>query len=577
MKLLSPVEGKTMLRKLPNQITTRPWLRLALAVVVIIAGLAPVGVPILSDNTWRQVSIGVENPAPAAAPFTYRWSGADDKTQVLRSDDDGQSWHAVAAIPQSVAQIEAVRGDEQTVLARSVTGIWISRDGGLSWVRSASLPSRPLSLVAGSKSTGQLLVGTESGGLLVSRDLGATWQVVEYVTLAGGGAAPLAITALAQNAGDDSILYAATGIWLGTSTTRLIPVGVFASLDGGRRWLEVERLPLNAAPITVLGSAANHPLAVSAKDEAGVVRSMQMNLTPELLALLDSEDAGLRASAAKAIGLTGNASALPALLDHLRDSDALAGDAVAAAIGRLGDRSAVPTLAAALTADDEATRARAAFALGALKASEAVPQLGRMLLADRPMAARRAAEALAAIGTTEALTALAAPLADADMTSARHLAMIGLEMAGPLAVPTLVAGLNRDQATLRANAAEMLGWLRAAPATAELAHALSDADPTVRSQAAWALGEVATPEARAALTKALTVETDAAAQQAAALALAHARTQAGEGATVEGSFWASLAVGLTAIPATRWTMLVFSLVLAAILLVIGRRQAHVQI
>jgi len=218
-----------MLRKLPNQIITRPWLRLALAVVVVIAGLAPVGVPILSDNTWRQASIGAEDPVPAATPFTYRWSGAGDKTQVLRSDDGGQSWHAVAAIPQSVAQIEAVRGDEQTVLARSATGIWISRDGGLSWVRSASLPSRPLSMVAGSKSTGQLLVGTESGGLLVSRDLGATWQVAEYVTLAGGGAAPLAITALAQNAGDDSILYAATGIWLGTSTTRLVPGGVFAS------------------------------------------------------------------------------------------------------------------------------------------------------------------------------------------------------------------------------------------------------------------------------------------------------------------------------------------------------------
>ena len=250
-----------MLRELPNQLIKRPSLRIALAVIVIIAGLAPVGVPILSDNAWRQASVQSEAPAVASAPFTYRWSHADGKTHVLRSEDGGRSWHAVTAIPQPVAQIEAVRGDEQIVVARSATTIWISRDGGLSWVRSASLPSRPLSMVAGSKSTGQLLVGTESGGLLVSRDLGATWQVVEYVTLAGGGAAPLAITALAQNAGDDSILYAATGIWLGTSTTRLIPVGVFASLDGGRRWLEVERSPLGAAPITELHAGANHSLS----------------------------------------------------------------------------------------------------------------------------------------------------------------------------------------------------------------------------------------------------------------------------------------------------------------------------
>ncbi len=140
-----------MLKKMANQIITRSWLRLALAVVVIIAGLAPVGVPILSDNTWRRASVRMEAPAAEAAPFAYRLRHADDNTQVQRSDDGGQSWHAVATIPQPVAQIEAVRGDEQTVLARSATGIWISRDGGLSWTQSASLPSRPLSMAAGSR------------------------------------------------------------------------------------------------------------------------------------------------------------------------------------------------------------------------------------------------------------------------------------------------------------------------------------------------------------------------------------------------------------------------------------------
>ena len=91
-----------------------------------------------------------------------------------------------------------------------------------------------------------------------------------------------------------------------------------------------------------------------------------------------------------------------------------------------------------------------------------------MLLADGAMAARNAAGALAAIGTTDALTVLAAPLADDEMTAARHAAMIGWELAGPEAVPTLVAALSQDQATMRANAAEMLGWLKATPATAEL-------------------------------------------------------------------------------------------------------------
>jgi len=571
-----------MLKSLVNHIITRAWLRLALAVIVIVAGLAPVGAPILSDNSWRQGSARGENPASSAAPFVYRSNVFGESTQVLRSDDNGRSWHAVAAIPQPVTQVEVVRGDEQTVLARSATGTWISRDGGLSWAQSATLPSRPLSLATGSKSTGQVFVGTESAGLLVSHDLGATWQAVDYTTLAGGGAAPLAVTALAQSTdddavNDDAIIYAATAIWLGTSSVRLTPVGIFASLDGGRRWLEIERSPLSAAPITELHATPGQPLAVSATDKAGRVRSVQMVLTPELLAMLDSENVGLRASAAKAIGMIGDTSALAALLGHLSDNDAVAGDALAEAIARLGDRSAVPALSAALNASDEATRARAAYALGALKASEATPQLGRMLREGEPLAARRAAEALAAIGTTEALTALAAPLADGAMTSARHAAMIGLELAGPQAVPTLVAALSQGQATLRANSAEMLGWLKAAPATTELAQALSDTDPVVRSQAAWALGEVATPQAKAALTGAIAAETDAAAHQAATAALAHAEARAGAGEAVEGSLWAALATGLTTIPASRWTMLALSLVLAATLLLIGRRQPHVRI
>jgi len=104
----------------------------------------------------------------------------------------------------------------------------------------------------------------------------------------------------------------------------------------------------------------------------------------------------------------------------------------------------------------------------------------------------------------------------------------------------------------------------------------SDPEPAVRSEAAWALGEVATLQAKAALTNALSVETDAAAQQTTTAALARAQTLTGESQILEESFWASLAAGLTAIPASRWTMLAFSLVLGVLLLIIGRRQPRVR-
>lgn len=564
-----------MMRRWFQTMAIRPWLRISLAALLIIAGLAPVGAPILSDNTWRQVPASADNTGSAALPFFYRWTAGDDQTRVQRSDDGGQTWHDVAAIPQPVAQLEAVRGDEQTILARSPKAIWISRDGGASWTLTAGLPSRPLAMTVGDKASGLLLAGTESAGLQASRDMGATWAAVNDATLAGGGGAPLAVTALTTDTEDGRIVYAATGIWLGTSTTRLTPIGVFASVDGGRRWLPMAQLPLNASPVTGLKTALGHPLALATTDAAGTVRTVEMKLTSELLALLDSEDAALRTSAARAIGLIGDTAALPALLAHLHDTDALAGDEVAGAIGRLADAAAIPALTQALSATDEALAARAAYALGILGAGEAVPQLAETLRQGGPMAARRAAEALAAIGTDEAMNALAAPLADAEITPARHAAMAGLELAGARAVPALTAALGSQETAARANSAEMLGWLKAAPATPALATALSDSDLTVRAQAAWALGEVATPEARQILAQALSTETDAGLRRTTEAALARAETAAGDKSIAETSFWSGLLEAATAIPAGRWTLMALFVVLAGALLMTGKpRHTH---
>jgi len=542
-------------------------------VILIIAGLAPVGVPILSDNTWRLASPQAEAAASVAQPFTYEWGTDGSSTRVTRSDDGGRTWHAVTSIPQPISQIEAVRGDEETVLARSADAIWISRDGGTSWTQTAALPSRPLSMAVDDKASGALFVGTESAGLLVSRDLGATWQAVPDAALADGGAAPVAITALAVNDEDNTIVYAASGIWLGTSQARLTPIGTFVSVDGGSHWLQMESLPLGASPTTDLSPVEGHPLSLLATDTAGI-RSIDMKLTPDLLAQLDNTDAGERAAAARAIGLIGDRAALPTLLGHLEDPNLLAGDAIAGAIGQSGDQSTVPTLLNALSSTDDAMRARAAYALGLLKADSATPQLAAALLSGGPMVARRAGEALAAIGTDEAMKALVAPLADSGTTPALQAAMIGLEAAGEKAVPALMADLQDSQATARANAAEMLGWLKAAPATSVLAKALTDADPAVRDQAAWALGEIATPEAQQILAKALTAETDTVTRQATTSALAHAKTLAGNAGTTTTSFWSGLLEAATTIPPSRWTLLVLFVMLAAALLLAGPRRTH---
>jgi HEAT repeat protein len=560
---------------------TKAWLRIVAAVMLLMIGLAPIGVPILSDNSWRQTSAdtGAAGASqPAAQPFTYRWTDVTSGgASVERSDDGGKSWHGVAAVPEAILDLQAMAGNEQSVVVRTEKNLWISRDGGASWEQAAALPSRPLAMALASGSSNLLLVGTESVGLLRSRDLGATWQPVEEPLFAGGGIAPTALTALAVNGADDNIVYAASAIWLGTSAAHLTPIGTFVSVDGGNTWLELERAPLAAEPVTRLTPVAGQPLTVLA-GSADSTHTASLKLTPELLAGLESENAALRASTARALGLLGDPAAAPGLLANVQDADVLAGDNAAEALGRTGNRSVVPALMDLLHSGDVYVRARAAQALGLLKVDAAVPALSTMLNRDDSPARNRAAEALAAIGTPEALQALAGPLADAEMTPARHAAMSGLDAAGAKAAGVLVSALKSGEPSLRANAAEMLGWIRPGSATPGLAEALHDEDATVRGEAAWALGEIAAAngdgatQARAALAQAAQAESDPAALES--VKSAQERANRAVTSTRERMTWAeALVAELGRIQTDRWTFLALFIALAAALLWFGPRQA----
>ena len=406
----------------------------------------------------------------------------------------------------------------QRIYARQADGIWVSDDAGISWSQAGALPSRPLALAVAERTSspgtaGLVFVGTESLGLLRSNDGGATWQPIDSTLLVRGNAAPLAVTALAIDPEDEQIVYAATNIWLGSTTAHLTPWSVVVSVDGGRQWLQLSRANLSDTPVWRLEPVAGQPLSVVAVNSTGR-STVSLQLSPELLGLLQDGDPAVRASAARAIGLIGDPAALPALLQALADPDALAGQRIAEAIGRLGDqaigdRSVSADLLNVLRSAPMVERTRAALALGLLRSPEAVPGLAALLSAGDPEAQRVAAEALAAIGTPAAMAALMAPLADPQMTSARHAAMGGLETAGQSAAAPLVVALLDGNAVVRANAAEMLGWLKQvedpgqrADAVAGLARLLSDPDPAVQAQAVWALGEMDTEPARLALNSA---------------------------------------------------------------------------
>jgi hypothetical protein len=538
-----------------REFLARPWWRIALAATLLLVGVASVGLPILSDQSWRQQPQSEAGAAmPVAQPFQYQWGvEPGGTTRIERSEDGGRSWSRVAAVPRAILDLQAVRGFENLVFARTEDGIWGSEDGGASWAETTGLPSRPQTLAISHETPGVLFVGTESMGLLRSNDRGASWQIINDPNLLLGGAGALAITALTINPDDEQTMYAASGVWLGTFNSRLSPLGVFVSLNGGYNWFEMAQAPLGASNTTTLKSVPGNPGTVMAEDSDGW-HAVRLVWNEQLTNALGSTDASVRASAARAAGVIGDPVAMSALLARLQDPDILVGDRIVESIAMLDAQGATPVLRAMLNSPDEALQARAAYGLGLLHDEASVPQLRAMLLSGKALAARRAAEALGTIGTPDALSALIAPLASSEATPARHAAMGGIEIAGKPAVGPLVAALRADSPELRANAAEALGWLRPIEATTALAASLSDEQPEVRTQAAWALGQIATDDARAALSQAKRVENNASTEAAIESALLRTETVSRGGAAPIslGSAWLA---ALSELSPTRWTLL----------------------
>lgn len=84
-----------------------------------------------------------------------------------------------------------------------------------------------------------------------------------------------------------------------------------------------------------------------------------------------------------------------------------------------------------------------------------------------------------------------ADLAEEGLTSKRQQAETQLESAGEEAVPALVTALHSNNPNVRANAADVLGFIASTRATATLLQSVgTDPVAAVRANAAWALGEI---------------------------------------------------------------------------------------
>jgi len=536
-----------------------PWLRIGLTLAVLLAGLAPIAAATLTDTASRPVQPPVF-PQDVRPSTMYRWEQAPGgETRILRSENAGQNWNDVAPLPEPVLQWVSLANDDRIVFARTRSAIWRSENGGESWTSLSGLPSRPTALAVAGDRSRLLLVGTESMGIYRSYNLGQSWLPASG-PLGADSPAPVAITALAMHPEDNRIIYAAAGYWLGVASARLTPLGTYISVDSGQQWFEMAGAALGAERVEQLIAVPGEPLQVAEVRPAGA-RIVEIGTNATVLAALESPDPAVRASAARIIGLSGDAQAAPALLARLEDADLRAGDAIAEALGRLAAPETLPTLFEGLSHDDEVVRARAAYALGLMRTESAVPQLAEMLLKDGSMVRKRAADSLASIGTPAAIEALIVPLSQQELTPARHSAMQGLERVGRPAGDALVGALSSPDPVLRHNAAEMLGWIRYDGAVPALTKALSDGNASVRAQAAWALGEIGTQPARLALTKMEKAEKDPEALEAARMALARAQRFAGAPEYEPAGSFSWLWQGLAQVSLLRWTILGLALLL----------------
>jgi photosystem II stability/assembly factor-like uncharacterized protein len=142
------------------------------------------GLLVSSDRgaTWTRKPVG---PLASLPVQSVRVSSNGERIRVVSlrglvfSNDGGNSWawHDLPLNSGGAVALDALPGDENTLVATARDGLYISRDGGNTWQQAAAgLPSTPVRDFA---ATGGVFVASmRTGGLYVSSNSGRTWDRV---------------------------------------------------------------------------------------------------------------------------------------------------------------------------------------------------------------------------------------------------------------------------------------------------------------------------------------------------------------------------------------------------------------
>jgi hypothetical protein len=106
----------------------------------------------------------------------WSWLGAG----ILRSTNSGTTWSSLCTTPfvgQGFYDLEVDAADGDHLLAGATNGLYVSTDGGVTWVRRRTARTWSLSIAPGGGSGAEILAAC-SDGLWQSTDGGTTWNAV---------------------------------------------------------------------------------------------------------------------------------------------------------------------------------------------------------------------------------------------------------------------------------------------------------------------------------------------------------------------------------------------------------------
>lgn len=146
-----------------------------------------------------------------------------------------------------VGALAVAPGYSDLVYLAELNELSASRDGGVTWIAlSSTLPSHVSAMAVDPSQQNVIYAGADSLGLYKSIDGGDSWHAVnDGLGMAAG--VRLRITALAIDPENPNRIFAARGVWIGTSHVELIPLGLMESRDSGITWYAVDVPALDQA------------------------------------------------------------------------------------------------------------------------------------------------------------------------------------------------------------------------------------------------------------------------------------------------------------------------------------------